>query len=308
MATLKKGLFLRLLVGKDNEYLHDNWFIKTCVNMDRYVDDNNWLNFSHKGTLAGGVTKNPTYPLPLVQRTDTPDRVYCAPYSSPAGYLPRIETHALPYDKKPTILKDERDGLMDEIVTEGLWNCSPFENTLNTPIIQATGALKNGYRTITGDDIKRLRVALNQRFPALKNAKWLLILDTENYWDLSLEDEVLRAQMMRKKYGDVSVGDISYLGFVLKEDDRSPYYDGTTMQRLPYGAAPVIGTDLRGATAYVENKTFASGFGKAQMFEDKNAATLQGDVVSFLQHAYVGPFSEDLQSNLTYMGSIQRTP
>lgn len=316
MAVLKKGVFTKLLIGKDNAYLRDDGFLKTCVNEDKNVrasdgKGNDFINFTHKGTFVGGQKsyKNPTYPLPIVTRTNIPDRIECSPYSSPMGVLPYIDLHGLPFDERKEFLKDERALLMDDIVEEGIWNCSPYENTPKTPMIKATGPVgSNGYKLIVSADLKALRIELNKAFPRYKKAKWILLLDTESYWNLATEDKTLAAQMERKKYGDVSVTDIVYLDFKLMEEERMPYYDGTTEQRLPYASVPLIGTDLMGATAYIDKKTFASGMGKLKFFQNKDDAAYQADLVSYCIHAYVGPYSGDLQSNLTYMGAILRTP
>ncbi|WP_052594152.1 hypothetical protein [Aureispira sp. CCB-QB1] len=307
-ATLKISQWSKLLVGKDNEFLHDSsWFIAAAVNMDKFVEGE-FINFTHKGTIPT-VSKNPTYPLTQVNRADIPDRIPLADYASQEFIIPKIDLIGLPYDKRKSVLKDYRDVITDTITSEGLWNVSPYQNTSKTPMITATGPVVNGYKTIIGDDIKRLRIALNQAFPGLKKAPWILTLDSNSYWGLSLNDDILRGQMMYKKNaGDVNLDGIKYLGFELMEDDRTPYYDATTRQRMAYGSTPVIGTDFRSATAFIKNKTFIKGFGKLEFFDNPRDSSIQADKGSFLQHAYIGPLTENLQDNLTFMGAIYMTP
>lgn len=305
---MKRRVFIKLLRGRDNEYLHDNWLLKTFMNVDRYVNDNDEIDFAHKGTMSGRPVKNATYPLPFAKRQDIPDSIKLNYYSSPVGLMPKVDLHALQYDKKKSELKDMRDDLMEDIVTEGLWNCSPFEDTNKTPMIQATGPVVNGYKTIVGDDLKRLRIVFNQRMPRYKNKKWHLILDSESYWGLAHGNDILKAQMKMKQVGDVNVSEINYLGFCLHEDDRMPYYGASNRQRLPYGATPVIGSDIRGATAYVDNYTFMAGFGRLELFDQKNNPVYQADMASYLQWAYVGPYSKDARTNLSAMGGIYSTP
>lgn len=307
-ASLKKSVWTKLLVGKDNEHLHDStWFINAGVNMDKEVVGE-YIDFTHKGTIPT-VSKNPSYPLTQVNRADIPDRIPLAHYASQEFIIPKIDLHGLPYNKRKSVLKDYRDVITDSITSEGIWNVSPYQNTAKTPLIAATGTAVNGYKVITGDDIKRLRVALNKAFPGLKKAPWVLTLDTESYWGLSHGDDILRAQMMyRKSAGDVNLDGIKYLGFELMEDDRTPYYDATTRQRMVYGSTPVIGTDFKSATAFIKNKTFIKAFGKLDFFDNPRDSSIQADKGSFLQPAYIGPMSENLQDNLTFMGAIYMTP
>lgn len=307
-ASLQLSYWTKLLVGKNNEHLHDDtWFLAMGVNMDKFVEGE-FINFTHKGTIPT-VTKNPSYPLTQRTRADIPDRIPLAHYASEEFIVPKIDLAGLPYDKRKSELDDYRTSITSAITEEGIWNVSPFENTAKTPVITATGPVVDGYKTIVGDDIKRLRIALNKAFPGLKKAPWVLTLDTESYWGLSLNDDILRGQMMyRKNVGDVNTNGIKYLGFELMEDDRTPYYEASSSKRMVYGSTPVIGTDFRSATAFIKNKTFIKGFGKVDFFDNPKDSSLQADRGSFLQRAYVGPMSENLEDNLTFMGAILKTP
>jgi hypothetical protein len=307
---LKKGLFTKLLVGKDNEYLHENWFLQYGMNMDKQIDEYNTIHFTHKGTIGGGVIKNPVYPLPLLTRTDLPDSIECAPYATPAGLLPSIDTHGLPYDKRKSVLKDLREEMLDDIVREGIWNTSPYEDTLDTPIIMATGPVVNGYKSIIKADIQKFRTAVNKRYPGLTRKKWVMILESEDFWELVNNDSTLQMQIAyNNKVGDLDAPKRVVINEVeIREDNRLPFYDGTTQQRLPFGSVPVLGTDLKVATAFIGNKSFIKGFGKLEFFDNKKEALYQADIVSLLQHAYIGPPSKDLQSNLKFLGGIKKTP
>lgn len=303
---LKKQQWVNLLVGKNNEFLHNNsWFLAFAISMQMYVE-NGFINFTHKGTIPG-VTKNPSYPLTKINRADIPDRIPLAPYATDQFVLPRVDIHALPYDKRPTILEDHRVALLDEIVSEGIWNVSPYEDTVRTPLVESTGSVINGYKTITGKDIIKLRKRLNKAYPALKNHRWGMAMDSDSYYALIDSDPAIQMQIAQQaRIGEVNVNKINYHNFEIYEDNRTPFYDGTTQQRLVYGSTPVAGTDLPSATVFAYRKTFASGIGKTKFFDDKDDSSYQADMGSFLTHAYVGPLSEDLETNLVFMGGILR--
>lgn len=306
MAGLKREQWIDLLVGKDNEQLHSNdWFLMKGINMDPFVE-NNTINFTHKGAIPG-VSKNPTYPLTTVSRTDLPDYLPLAPYATERFKLPKVDIHALPYDKRKSLLEDYRMALINEIVSEGIWNVSPFVSTALTPSVDATGSAgTNGNKLVTSADVLNLRKKLNKAYPALKNAPWVLVVDTESYWNLAT-DEVVKTQIaQRNAVGDVNVKGINFHGFEIQEDNRTPYYDDTSEERIAYGASPVLGTDWHSATAFVSNKTFARAYGTTDFFDDPKDSEYQADFGSFLTHAYVGPLSANLEDNLKFMGVIFR--
>lgn len=304
---LKKQHWINLLVGKKNEFLHNNsWFLAFALKMDSFVE-NEYINFAHKGSIPG-VTKNPTYPLTKITREDIPDRIPLAPYSTDQFVLPRIDMHAVPYDQRATILEDHRAALIDEIVSEGIWNVSPYEDTARTPLIEATGAVVNGHKLITGKDIIELRKKINKAYPALKTHRWGMAMDSDSYYALIDSDPIIQMQMAQKgRIGDVNVTKgINYHGFEIYEDNRTPWYDASNRQRMPYGSSGVIGTDLPSATVFAYRKTFAKAIGKTKFFDDRDDSSYQADMGSFLTHAYVGPLSEDMQTNLIFMGGILR--
>jgi hypothetical protein len=306
MAGLKREAYIDLLVGKDNEHLYSNdWFLMRGINMDALVE-NDRINFTYKGTIPG-VTKNPTYPLTTVTRTDLPDYIALAPYSTERFQIPKIDLHALPYDKRKSILEDHRMAIMNEIVSEGIWNVSPFTTSALTPTVDATGSAgTNGNKLVTILDILNLRKKLNIVYPALKNAAWTLAMDTESYYNIA-NDAVIRAQQQQQSaVGDVNVKVLKIHGFELIEDGRTPYYDAATAERIVYGASPLLGTDFHSATAFVNNKTFCKAVGTVDFFDDPKDSAYQADFGSFLLHGYVGPLSFDLETNLRFMGAIIR--
>lgn len=303
----KRQQFLKLLVGKDNEFLYANqWFLQLAVNMNMYTE-NDQINFTYKGTIPN-VTKNPTYPLTLTNRTDTPDFIKLIPYASDEFIIPKIDLHALPYDKRASLLQDYRDAVMNEVVSEGIWNSSLYEDTADTPTVVATGAADaNGNKLVTGNDIIALRKRLDKRYPGLKNAAWHLVLDVESYWAIAATDPIIIGQQTRNgSVGNVNTLGINYHGFVLHCDDRTPWYGGATDQRLAYGATPTLGTDSPSATAFVANRSFCSAIGSIDFFDNPRQSDVQADKGSFLIHAYVGAMSNDLETNIKYMGAILR--
>lgn len=309
MAGLNKEMWISLLIGMNENLWANDWFLDMGVNMDEYVVANEYVNFAHKGGIPN-VTKNPTYPLNTVTRTDVPDKLFMANYSTEREKLPRVDLMKLAYDKKDSVLKDHREALINQIATEGLWNVSPFSDTPQTPVISTDAgndAASDTFKVITSKDIMNLRVRLDTAYPKLKNARWVLVMDTVAFWTFIESDITLKGQIQNLgKLGEVFLPKVFYHGFEIVMDTRTPYYDATN-ERLSFGAVvDTAGGDRPSATAFVANKSYAVARGEVEMFLDEQDSEYQADFASFLMPGIITPFSEDLQTNLKYLGAIIR--
>ena len=309
MAGLNKEMWISLLIGMNEDLWANDWFLDMGVNMDEYVEANSYVNFAHKGGIPN-VTKNPTYPLATVTRTDIPDKIMMANYSTDRERLPRVDLMKLAYDKKDSVMKDHREALMNQIATEGLWNVSPFNNTAKTPVIttdSGNDAASDTFKAITSKDIMNLRVRLDTAYPKLKNARWVLVMDAVAFWTFVEADVTLKGQIQNLgKVGEVFLPRVFYHGFEIIMDARTAYYDATN-ERLSFGVTiDTASGDRPSATAFVANKSFAVARGDVEMFLDEQDSEYQADFASFLMPGIVTPFSEDLETNLKYLGAIIR--
>lgn len=306
---LQKEVWLEALQGANDQLFDSDLFLSDGVDYDMFVE-NGYVNFAHKGDLPI-ISKNPTYPLSVATRTDTPDRVAVSPYASPLMRLPQVDLFALPYDKRTSLMADYSAAMLDRFVSEGVWATSPYQNTPETPIVDSTGAAgADGLKLIVTADIAALRKKLDAQYPALAGKQWVLMLDTESFWALVSSDEVLKLQQgnqTAKGAGNFGSGGLMYYNFEIRVEGRQPLYStGATPTRQPYGTAFASGTNCKSATAYVKNLSFCRARTAPEIFEESKTAAFQADLVSFLMHGYIGPFSENLQSNLKYLGAIRR--
>lgn len=309
MAGLNKEVWLNMLIGGNENFWQADWFLQMGVDMTQYVEMNEYVNFAHKGGTPN-VLKNATYPLPVVTRTDIPDKVPMSKYSTECTKLPYVSLMNLAYDKKDSVLKDHREALINQVATEGLWVVSPYQNTANTPVITTdagNSAAADGYKAITSKDIMNLRVKLDKAYPRLKNARWILVMDAVAFWDLVENNTVLKGQIQHLgKIGEVFLPRVFYHGFEIIMDDRTPYYTSGNV-RVAYGATVnTAGGDRPSATAFVANTSFEVAIGQAKMFMQEDEPTYQADFASFLLPASVSPWSLDLQTNLKFLGAIIR--
>lgn len=309
MAGLNKEIWLSLLIGANENFWQSDWFLKKGEDMSQYVVANSFLNFAHKGDVPG-VIKNPTYPLATVSRTDVADKIPMNNYATQRTQLPRVDLMKLAYDKKDSVLRDHREALVNQIATEGLWVVSPYQNTTNTPVVATdagNAAASDGFKVITGKDIMNLRVALDKAYPQLKNAPWTLAMDAVAFWALIDSDTNLKGQIQNQgAMGVVGVQKVIYYGFEVVCDSRTPYYTSGNV-RVAFGATVNTGAgDRPSATAFIEKRSFCTAMGQAEMFLDEKDSQYQADFASFLLPASVTPWSQDLQTNLKFLGAIIR--
>lgn len=309
MAGLNKEVWLSLLIGANENFWQSDWFLSMGVDMSIYVESNEFVNFANKGDTPN-VLKNATYPLPVVTRTDVPDKVPMNKYSTECVKLPYVDMMKLAYNKKDSVLKDHRESLVNQVATEGLWVVSPYQNTAKTPVVDTdagNAAASDTFKVITSKDIMNLRVKLDKAYPALKKARWVLVMDAIAFWYLVENDVTLKGQIQNTgKIGEVWLPRVFYHGFEIVMDDRTPYYTSAGV-RVAYGATVnTAGGDRPSATAFVDQRSFEVAIGTAKMFSKEDDPEYQADFASFLLPASVSPWSFDLQTNLQFLGAIIR--
>lgn len=327
MAGLLAELWLDVLIGDAEEFFQNDIFLSHGVDMS-FAVDNDRINFAYKGPRPG-ITKNfrtnGTTVLPVHDRTDTPDYLDLDNYSTDQFLLPRVDLFGLPYDKRQSLVEDSRAALIDRIATEGLWAIAPDADSAKTPVIKTpigndtnTG---DNYKKITDADILKLRLALDKKYPGLKNSIWMLRVDTDTYWDLVATNSLLRDQYAyNASRGNLLSGDqqgsermmipLTIYNFTIWADDRGPWYDADDDTLLAYNPSSptfTVGTDLKSAVAYVPQKTFCTALGSAEVFETLRDSGKQADLVSYLIRASVTPWGQTA-ANHKHMGAILRTP
>ncbi|MCC7223879.1 MAG: hypothetical protein IT273_09145 [Chitinophagales bacterium] len=307
MAGIQKEIWVDQLIGRDGEFYKDSSVIKHMRNMTGFVEYNR-INLAYSG-VPGAVERNPTYPRPVVQRTDTPDFVELDNYATEAIMVRDIETIELAYNKRESYLSDTRDNLAAKIEIDCMWNLGPTSDSSHTPIVQTPGTnalAADGYRVVTAEDIKRLRKQLNTKYPAHKNDAWVLVLDAESYWSMVANDTHLKNQQALNQQTGVRDGVfVRYFGFDIIEDNRTPWYAAGGV-KLGLGATPVLASDCPSCIAYVKGKSGYYALGTTKMFANLDNPIEQGSIWSFLTRAKVGMFGA-FTGQETLCGAILRT-
>jgi hypothetical protein len=288
-AGLLTEVWLGDLLGKfwdNNDYLADG------KNLDPFVD-NDKINLQEIGASPNVQKNRSVYPVPMSQRADVPIALPLDDYSSDSTVIRDVETVALNYDKRKSVVQDHKDSLYGKIADDGIYNIAPTTNTAATPVIKTTGSVSSltGLKTITDTDIAALALAWDKaKYPADGR---VLLVHPDAFWDFVNTNPVLKEQASKNGSGGTATGVwVYYLGFIIKARVTTAYYNKTSLNKLAYGAVPGAG-DAQASIAYLDKgRSFGRAMGTAEMYAKLKDPDQQGDVLNFRMRAMVLPFRQ----------------
>jgi hypothetical protein len=252
MAGLQKEIWIEEL--KENFYSQYGWLAK-INDWSKYVE-NNTINFAAVGTDPV-VTKNSNATITSAQRTDTALAVTLDWYDTNTTHIfwtrEEIETA---YDKLQSVIKQHKNKLMQEVVTEGLWNLSPA--TAAAGAVACTGANRavvigsqsSVAATLTPRDI----LGLKERWDALDFPQEgrTMVLSPHHVTDLLNADISLA---IKEKFGNLSTGTPNNIyGFDMYVAANAPLYTKSTLAKKVYGAAADNTNDCVSSVAFNVNE------------------------------------------------------
>jgi hypothetical protein len=314
MAGSKRDLFTSLLLGNDPyNFFPSDKFIAMAADWSAYAEAD-YINANYIGApvgIATGVV--PAGGLTRQARADIPDRIQMQHYrTANVITVPYSQQFAVQYDMMASYVAQSKMALKDKVVADGLWRSSPYQNTAKTPLLvtpAGNALIADSKRQITFKDVTDLKAAISRAYPELQDSDFAMIMDTYAYYDFIANNAVLANQMAwQNKTGDLTVTTVKIHGIEIYCDERLPVYtNGATPQRTPIGTAFVPTNHHKSATLFIKKRSFGIALGALQTFETLRDASSQSDNYSFSQYAYMGPMSENLQTNLTYLGGILRS-
>lgn len=253
------------------------------VNADEYVLAGKIVHIPQAGAASGVVKNRTSLPANVVKRTDT-DVVYALDeYTSNPVLIPNIDTLQLSYNKRDSVLSQDKQTLSETVAEEMLRSWAP---TTATQIIRTSGAASaatadgaTGNRKLfVKEDLMTARTRMNKA--NVPKAGRVSLIPSDLYDQLQRDKDLL----LRDYAGEVDVknGIITRLfGFNLMERSGVLKYTNA--------ATPVV-KDPGAATAATDNDAvlcWQQGFveralGTVDMFERLNDPQFYGDVYSFL--------------------------
>lgn len=261
LAGVNKEIWIDAL--KENFYSQYPWLDKV-TSWDEWVEYNT-INFTVIGSNPVILKNNVTWPIVAAQRTDTNATVVLDTYDSTTTRVRNVEEVETSINKLESVVKQHRKSLMQEIVTEGLWNYGPA--TAAAGAVAVTGANRAAVigsqstvaATLTLADI----ASLQERWDALDlpQEDRYLVLNPYHRRDLMAQDTTLFKEFTNLKKGEA----LPVFGINLMTVANTPLYTKTTLAKKTYGAAADNTNDVIASVAFIGSEV-GRAMGDMMMF------------------------------------------
>lgn len=236
--------------------------------------ENDIINMADSGFDPDVLVNNTTYPITIVERTDTPLSFELDLFETENTVVRSPEAVELAYDKLESVIYGHRMALQTKTALKAAHAFAPNSNTDFTPIIRTTGEDNGeGYKRVRVEDILKLKrkfdvigVPVDKRF---------LVLDPSHTEDLILFD--LKAF---KDITDFVNGTPKrFAGFNVLEFTKNPVYDNTTGSKKSFGSISTS-NDVHSSFAFSSDEVMKAD-GEVKMYERLNDPELRGTIVGF---------------------------
>lgn len=275
--ALNKQVWLNSLV---ENFFPDNSFATKSIDDSTYVS-NKTVHVPNAGAPSGVVINRTQKPASVKARTDNDLTYDMDELTTNPIYIPNIETVELSYDKRNSVLWNDRMELQKQAHQNLLYRW--FEES---SVVETTGAARAAHTTATAtgnrkkmskDTVLALMTKFNQEdVPA--DGRYIL-LDAVMYADL-LEDLTDKELSAFLNSADAQQGVLGRLyGFDILQ--RSQVLRLTSAKKLLKWSEASAATELAAGLAWQKN-CVSRAMGDIKMFDSADDPTYYGDIYSFL--------------------------
>lgn len=275
--ALNKQVWLNSLV---ENFFPDNSFATKSIDDSTYVS-NKTVHVPNAGAPSGVEINRTQKPASVNARTDNDLSYNMDELTTNPIYIPNIETVELSYDKRNSVLWNDRMELQKQAHQNLLYRW--FEEST---VVETTGAARAAHTTATAtgnrkkmskDTVLALMTKFNQEdVPA--DGRYIL-LDAVMYADL-LEDLTDKELSAFLNSADAQQGVLGRLyGFDILQ--RSQVLRLTSAKKLLKWSEASAATELAAGLAWQKN-CVSRAMGDIKMFDSTDDPTYYGDIYSFL--------------------------
>lgn len=261
-----------------------NSFLSKAFNADEYVNSGKIVHIPQAGAPSKVEKNRATLPAEVKMRTDTDVTFELSEFTTDPIHILHADTVELSYDKRNSVLRQDKLALMDAVAKDFLFNWSPAAaNTLVT-----TGEAVDAYTpSATGKRLGLSRndvLALMTRFNKenIPQEGRYLLLDATMYSQL-LNELTANENSAFLASADAQNGILGKL-FSFNVMMRSEAALYTTAKAPKKWDDKGAATDLAAALAW-HDQSVCRALGQVEAFENQRDATWYGDVYSFLVRA-----------------------
>lgn len=226
--ALNKQIWIAQIL--ENFYPSDN-FLTPVSDFSAFVD-NDVIHFASAGIDPKVLINNTTYPIKTVQRTDDDCPVELDLFETENTLVRRPEAVELAYNKLESVLSQHRNTLRKAVSSKAIHAFAPTKDTTDTPVIQTTGATRNGRKRMTFEDLLTLKERFDDAEIPLEDR--YIVLHPKHVTDLLLEDVKLF-----KNLTDIQDGEpFRFAGFGCFQFSQMPFYTlvNGSLEKIAYNA------------------------------------------------------------------------
>lgn len=293
----QKIVFLTSLKEEYNSI--DTW-LNEADDLSTFVEQGQTLVFPESGADPA-VYKNRVTDVDSVEPTETVHKVELDVYDSQNYQLRNIKLHALPFEKIQHYTKKSADAIVRQEIADAAYAFAPETAGNKRIVLPTTGALLNGLKTLTLEDIVTFATMCdNAEFPDGRN----LVLPSDMWWQLVNSNAILKGQLERTpQNGIIKPNVVDYYGFKIHKSLGSKLgvgWDTVNSVKAAQGAA-IAGDVTPAAIMFCKSEVFRAGGNMEMFYKDKSINTSARAYEFGFQHRFKADFQ---MSSQRYSGLI----
>ena len=292
MAAIVEGLFA------------SNSFLSKAFNADEYVNNGKIVHIPNAGAASGTKKNRTNLPATVTKRTDIDVTFPLDEYTTDPVLIPNADTVELSYDKRESVLRQDKLKLQDDVALDFVFNWSPVA----AGCVETTGAEVDAYtdkatgkrKGICKADVLALMTKFNN--DDIPQEGRYLLLDAQMYSQLlnSLTENENTAFLASADAQNGILGKLFSFNIMMRS--RVALYTAAKAPKA-WGIAGAA-TDLAAGLAWHE-QSVCRALGEVKVFENEGDATYYGDIYSFLVRAGGRIMREDKKGVIAL---VQGTP
>ncbi len=258
----------------------DNSFLTESVDMSEHVEHNK-INLAEAGVDPEVLIDNAVFPVPIEERTDQAIDLALHSFDTKNTVVRNLEEKETSYNKMDSVIRSHRNALRLKTSTFAAHSWAPTKNGVFTPVLKTTGAVKDGIKSLTFEDVLLLESKFRDLDADMSNL--VLILNTRHLADLRSEDIKLYKEILMEN---------KLFSFKLFAFSKQALFDTTTGQKKAFGA--VAGAnDTMGSLAYSIDEVMRAE-GDYEVFARYKDPEARGDIIGFQQRFTALPIRNKL--------------
>lgn len=262
----------------------DNSFLSKAVNADEFVNMGHTVHIPNAGAASKTKKNRSELPANINTRTDVDLTFELDEFTTDPIRIPHADTVELSYNKRESVLKQDKLALQNEVARSILYSWLPEkENTIvttGTAIPAYTDKATGNRKGICKADVLALMVKFNA--DDIPQEGRYLLLDAQMHAQL-MNDLTTQESQAFLASGNAQQGILGKLfSFNIMMRSSVAVYNASKAAKEPDAVGAT--TDLAAGLAWHEGSV-CRALGEVKAFEDEGDPTFYGDIYSFLVRA-----------------------